>query len=345
MFTVSFFSLLLDTLIAVLLCITIAYCWILNQRIKILQDGKSELAQLLKHFDDSTKRASESIIALQTTSKRIGEGIQVRIEKSNYLIEDLAYMIDKGEKMANRMDASFAVSRARGRVMAEEAPRTAQRSEMKSTLNPAVKVLAKVVEKFSPEKPPEKTMESAPQKAFLEKSDEAADIRHRLRADASDSFPPPSFPPPETNGDSTFKERSNDNRMGDNRMGAQAVERPQIATVDEAVAMVRQKKLSAIESMLEKVNARAKMPTMEEDEDARFTRRPGQQSLSSQSISSPNWPKASPNASINPPAESSAYRNGQSQNVMAAAGTRPAARTRSKAEQELLDMLKAGIKG
>jgi len=113
------FTLLLNILIVVLLGITIAYCLLLNRRIRILQDGRSELAQLLKHFDASTQRASESIIALQTASKQIGETIQLRIDKANYLLDDLAFMIEKGNKLANQMEAGFAVNRARTRVMTD----------------------------------------------------------------------------------------------------------------------------------------------------------------------------------------------------------------------------------
>ena len=123
----AFANLLLNSLIAVLLAVTIAYCWLLNRRIKILQDSRGELALLLKHFDDSTKRASDSIIALQATSKKIGDTVQLRIEKSNDLLDDLAYMIDKGEKIANKLEASFAVTRARNRVMAEQPQETVQK--------------------------------------------------------------------------------------------------------------------------------------------------------------------------------------------------------------------------
>jgi len=125
MMTGAFANLLLNTLIAALLAVTIAYCWLLNRRIKILQDSRGELALLLKHFDDSTIRASDSIIALQTASKKIGDNIQTKIEKSNYLLDDLAFMIDKGEKIANKLEASFAVSRARNRVIAEQPPEIA----------------------------------------------------------------------------------------------------------------------------------------------------------------------------------------------------------------------------
>jgi len=110
---------LLNALIVVLLAVTIGYCWLLNRRIRILQDSRGELALLLKHFDASTQRASESIIALQTASKKIGENIQFRIEKANYLIDDLTFMIEKGNKLANQMEAGLAVDRARKRVKVE----------------------------------------------------------------------------------------------------------------------------------------------------------------------------------------------------------------------------------
>jgi len=113
-------TLLLNILIVALLAVTIGYCWLLNRRIRILQDSKSELAQLLKHFDESTQRASESIVALQSASKKIGENIQFRIDKANYLLDDLSFMIERGNKLANQMEAGFAVNRARSKVLAEQ---------------------------------------------------------------------------------------------------------------------------------------------------------------------------------------------------------------------------------
>jgi hypothetical protein len=118
--TAAIANLILDIVIVGLLGATVVYCWILNKRIKILQDSKSELAQLLHHFDESTRRASDSIIALQTASKKIGENIQNRIDKANFLLDDLAFMIEKGNKLANQMEASFAVNRARTKVIAEQ---------------------------------------------------------------------------------------------------------------------------------------------------------------------------------------------------------------------------------
>lgn len=109
-------NLLVNVVMIGLLCATIGYCWVLNRRIKVLQDSKSELAQLLRHFDESTERASESIIALQTASKKIGENIQMRIDKANYVLDDLSFMLEKGNRLANQIEAGIAVSRAKSRV-------------------------------------------------------------------------------------------------------------------------------------------------------------------------------------------------------------------------------------
>ena len=119
-------NILLNAVIVVLLAVTIGYCWVLNRRIKVLQDSRSELAVMLRHFDESTQRASESIIALQTASKKVGENIQFRIDKANYLMDDLSFMIEKGNKLANQMEAGFAVNRARNKVISEAPAAVAQ---------------------------------------------------------------------------------------------------------------------------------------------------------------------------------------------------------------------------
>lgn len=113
-------TMLINAVIIVLLAVTIGYCWLLNRRIKVLQDSRGELARLLQHFDESTQRASESIIGLQTASRRIGDTIQQRMDKASDVLDDLSFMIEKAHKLANQMEAGFAVGRAQQRVSAEQ---------------------------------------------------------------------------------------------------------------------------------------------------------------------------------------------------------------------------------
>lgn len=110
----------INIVMALLLAATIFYCWLLNKRIQVLQDSKSDLAKLLNRFDQSTLKAAESIHALQTASKKIGETIQGRIEKANYVMDDLSYMIDRASKAADQMEAGIAIARQKDKLAKNE---------------------------------------------------------------------------------------------------------------------------------------------------------------------------------------------------------------------------------
>jgi len=113
-------NVLLNVVMVGLLTATIFYCYVLNRRIQTMQDSKSELAALLKQFDESTIKASETIVAMQTASKKIGDNIQLRIDKANYLLDDLSYSIEKGTRLTSQIEASFAVNRARSKVTQDD---------------------------------------------------------------------------------------------------------------------------------------------------------------------------------------------------------------------------------
>jgi hypothetical protein len=100
-------TILLDGLMAMLLVITTVYCWRLNKRIRILQDSKSELAQIIRQFDESTQRATSSIAEIHGATARIAENIQHKIDKANYLADDLQFMIEKGSKIADKMEGGL----------------------------------------------------------------------------------------------------------------------------------------------------------------------------------------------------------------------------------------------
>lgn len=105
-------SLFADVIVALLLITTIVFCLKLNKRIRILQDSKSELAQLIEKFDQSTVRATHSIHEIHKASKKIAENMQARLDKANFLADDLAFMIEKGSKIADRMDGGIASARS-----------------------------------------------------------------------------------------------------------------------------------------------------------------------------------------------------------------------------------------
>lgn len=105
-------KMVLDVSVAGLLAATIFYCIKLNMRIKLLQDSKSELAQLIQQFDESTQQAVASIQEIQRASRKIGENIQTKLDKANYLANDLEFMIERASKTADRIEQQ--ISNGRG---------------------------------------------------------------------------------------------------------------------------------------------------------------------------------------------------------------------------------------
>lgn len=101
-----FFSFFINLMMAGLLVATILYCRKLSVRIKILQDSKSELARIIREFDESTTRATESIAEIHKATTRISDNIQHKIDKANFLANDLEYMIEKGNKLAGKVDST-----------------------------------------------------------------------------------------------------------------------------------------------------------------------------------------------------------------------------------------------
>lgn len=92
-------SLVLNGLMAGLLLATIIYCLRLNGRIKLLQDSKSELARIVREFDESTQRATQSIAEIHQATSRLSDNIQHKIDKANFLVNDLDTLIERGQKV------------------------------------------------------------------------------------------------------------------------------------------------------------------------------------------------------------------------------------------------------
>jgi hypothetical protein len=97
----------LDGLMAMLLMTTIYICMKLNKRVQVLQNSKSEFSRLIERFDDTTRRAQDSIKELQNVSRLVNEQLSERFDKANFLADDLAFMIERGNKLADSMEVGL----------------------------------------------------------------------------------------------------------------------------------------------------------------------------------------------------------------------------------------------
>ena len=101
------FSLVLDILVAGLLVITISYAVMLNRRLRVMRQDKTDLEKLAAKFADSTIRAEESITRLRNTA----DELKKRIDSAQNLRDDLAFLIDRGGSTADRLEENVRVAR------------------------------------------------------------------------------------------------------------------------------------------------------------------------------------------------------------------------------------------
>ncbi len=96
-------ALIFDLVIAGLLIATIAYAVVLNRRLVELQDSRGELEGLIRSFSEATSRAEAGIKAMKRTATETGEGLQKNLERGKALRDELQFMIEAADALAQRL--------------------------------------------------------------------------------------------------------------------------------------------------------------------------------------------------------------------------------------------------
>jgi len=105
------YKLILDVIVAILLAATIGYALMLNRRLGELRRNRDDLARLVNAFNDATARAEAGIPKLRRAADEAGATLQERVEKAQTLRDDLAFMIERAEAMANRLEGTVRQAR------------------------------------------------------------------------------------------------------------------------------------------------------------------------------------------------------------------------------------------
>lgn len=106
------YAMILDVAIILLLVPTIIYAVILNRRLTVLRNSRDELAKVVGNFNEATMRAEAGIPKLKKATLDANSALQERVEKAHSLRDDLAFMIERAEEMADRLDGSVRAGRA-----------------------------------------------------------------------------------------------------------------------------------------------------------------------------------------------------------------------------------------
>ncbi|MHC8494638.1 DUF6468 domain-containing protein [Thalassospira sp. SM2505] len=98
------FAFYLDLVMIVLLVVTIVYAIILNRKLAAFRRSREDMQNFLTAFNAANERAETSIMALKDMAEQSGEKLRENIEKASGLNEDLSFMVDRGESIANRLE-------------------------------------------------------------------------------------------------------------------------------------------------------------------------------------------------------------------------------------------------
>jgi len=93
-----------DIIIILLLAVTVVYCWRLTRSLNLIRDAKGEMAQLIKQFSEATENARDSVDELKISAKKVSEQLQGKVEKAGFLADDLTFLIDKANKIADTLE-------------------------------------------------------------------------------------------------------------------------------------------------------------------------------------------------------------------------------------------------
>lgn len=104
----AYLPMILDGVVAVLLIATIAYAVILNRQLTRLRDGRAELTDYIKGLNDATANAEAAVRGLRKAAGETGEQLQRSVDKAQALREELQFMIESGNALADRLGVASA---------------------------------------------------------------------------------------------------------------------------------------------------------------------------------------------------------------------------------------------
>lgn len=113
-------GMILDVVIILLLVPTIIYAVILNRRLTALRRSREELSKVVNSFNEATMRAEAGIPKLKKATTEANHTLKDRVEKAQTLRDDLAFMIERAEELAGRLEGAVRAARNEG-LMAHNA--------------------------------------------------------------------------------------------------------------------------------------------------------------------------------------------------------------------------------
>jgi hypothetical protein len=112
---------LLEIALIVLLAVTLFHALRLERALGVLRRDRAVLEEMVAGFNASTRQAEQGIERLRAAADGTGRQIARQLDTAAALKDDLVFLIERGERLADRLDGLVRAARQ----SAPEAPRAA----------------------------------------------------------------------------------------------------------------------------------------------------------------------------------------------------------------------------
>ena len=106
------FGLVIESLVAVLLLVTISYCILLNRRLKLLRSDEQSLKATIGELITATEIAERAIAGLKVTVRECNDNIGGQLESAQEVTDRLGTHIHAGETVLHRLSRIAIAARA-----------------------------------------------------------------------------------------------------------------------------------------------------------------------------------------------------------------------------------------
>jgi hypothetical protein len=105
------FGIIIECLVAILLILTIAYCMLLNRRLKLLKADEHSLRATISELITATEIAERAIAGLKITVRECDIGLSDRLSRAERMISDLDRSVAAGKDVLGRLSQIVAAGR------------------------------------------------------------------------------------------------------------------------------------------------------------------------------------------------------------------------------------------
>jgi hypothetical protein len=124
---------ILDIFLVILLAATLFYAVRLERALGVLKRDRAELETLVTEFNGSTRAAEAGIERLHVAADGSGRHIQRLIDTATTLKEDLTFLVQRGEGLADRLDEGVRAARPAVPDVGQPAVRSGYPSQRNAT--------------------------------------------------------------------------------------------------------------------------------------------------------------------------------------------------------------------